>query len=83
MGYDIYVDLRGNIFERTNGSWKNGHGHNNPNDPRPPRTPNDPKSLGRDWKNPWLIYDEKLPFSEEDFTFIFDKGKSKVKTLKK
>ena len=83
MGYDIYVDMKGNIFERTDGSWKNGHGHDDPNDPRPPRMPNDPKSLGRNWKNPWLIYDEKLSFNEEEIAFIFDEKKSKVKTLKK
>lgn len=69
-GYDIYVDLNGNIYERTDGDWTKGHGHNNVNDPKAPREPNDPSSIGRKWKNPWLKYSEKLNLTAEEIQFL-------------
>lgn len=69
-GYDIYADYKGNIYERTDGDWTKGHGHNNVNDPREPRKPNDPSSYGRKWKNPWLKFAEKLNLTEEEIAFI-------------
>lgn len=83
MDYDIYVDLAGNVYERTNGSWKIGHGHNNVHDPREPRNPDDPKSTGRGWKNPWLIYDDEYSFSDEEIDFILSSEPEKSKVLKK
>lgn len=69
-GYDIYADYKGNIYERTDGDWTKGHGHNNVNDPRAPREPNDPSSIGRKWKNPWLKYAEKLNLTAEEIQFL-------------
>lgn len=69
-GYDTYVDYRGNIYERTDGDWTIGHGHNNVNDPRESRKPNDPNSYGRKWRNPWLKYVEKLNLTSEELEFL-------------
>lgn len=65
-GIDIYADEKGNIYEPTDGDWEKGHGHNNVNDSRPAREPDDPKSLGRDWLNRWLIYSESVILSQEE-----------------
>ena len=81
MGYDIQADSRGNIYERTNGSWRNGHGHNNTNDPRPPRDPNSESSKGRKWKNNWLIENE-FSLNEDEVSFIMNNN-SKVKNFKR
>ena len=69
-GYDIYADVDGNIYERTDGICTIVHGHNNVNDPRDPREPNDPKSYGRKWKNPWLKYVEKLNLTQEEIELL-------------
>lgn len=70
-GYDILIDVpSGNIYERTEKDWTKGHGHNNVNDPRPPRDPKDPNSIGREWKNPWLKYAEKLNLTIEEIQFL-------------
>lgn len=69
-GYDIFVDSRGNIYERTDGDWTKGHGHNNVYDPRNPREPNDPSSIGRKWKNKWLKYANKLNLTSEEIEFL-------------
>lgn len=69
-GYDIYADYNGNIYERTDGDWSKGHGHNNVNDPREPRKPDDPSSAGRKWKNYWLKYAEKLNLTAEEIQFL-------------
>jgi len=69
-GYDIYADHKGNIYERTDGDWNKGHGHNNVNDPRAPRDSNDPSSIGRKWKNPWLKYAGKLNLTAEEIQFL-------------
>ncbi len=68
-GYDIYADEKGNIYERTNGSWENGHGHNNVYDKRDPRDPNDSESIGRKWKNNWLKYVSKINLNDEEKNF--------------
>ena len=69
-GYDIYADVKGNIYERTEGDWNKGHGHNNIHDPRAPREPNDPSSIGRKWENPWLKYTNKLNLTAEEIQFL-------------
>lgn len=69
-GYDIYADEKGNIYERTEGSWVKGHGHNNINDSRPPREPNDPQSYGRKWYNRWLKYMDRIQLSEDEIQLL-------------
>lgn len=65
-GYDTYVDtIGGNIYERTNDDWTKGHGHKNVNNGYD-RDKNDERSEGRNWKNPWLKYAEKLNLSSEE-----------------
>ena len=67
---DIYADEKGNIYERTEGSWVKGHGHNNINDSRPPREPNDPQSYGRKWYNRWLKYMDRIQLSEDEIQLL-------------
>lgn len=69
-GYDVLVDVpSGNIYERTNGDWTQGHGHQNVNNGYD-RDKNDPRSKGRGWKNPWLKYAEKLNLTEQEKQFL-------------
>ncbi len=69
-GYDTYVDtIGGNIYERTNDDWTKGHGHKNVNNGYD-RDKNDERSGGRNWKNPWLKYAEKLNLSSEEIQYL-------------
>lgn len=69
-GYDTLVDVpSGNIYERTDGDWTKGHGHQNVYNGYD-RDKDDDRSKGRDWKNPWLKYAEKLNLSEEEIQFF-------------
>lgn len=69
-GYDILVDVpSGNIYERTDGDWTKGHGHQNVFNGYE-RDKDSERSKGRDWKNPWLKYAEKLNLSEEEVQFL-------------
>jgi len=66
-GYDIFVDEKGNIYERTDGSWQVGHGHKNAFATEwQGREPNDSESYGRDWHNIYAILKtlSKLSFEE-------------------
>lgn len=68
--YDILVDVKsGNIYERTNGSWKEGHGHDNVFNGYK-RDKDDEKSKGRDWKNPWLKDDTDFEVKAEEQEFV-------------
>ena len=66
-GYDTYVDYRGNIYESDD--WTRGHGHKNVHNGYN-RDKNDRRSNGRDWKNPWLKYAEKLNLTKEEVEFL-------------
>lgn len=72
--YDIYADINGNVYQRTDGSWQKGHGHKN-DKTNYDRKPDDPSSIGRDWKNPWLKYKEKLILTKEELTLIKEEPK--------
>lgn len=83
-GYDILVDVpSGNIYERTEGDWRKGHGHENVNNGYK-RDKDDPKSKGRSWKNPWLIYLKNLKITLEEIQYIKNNESSKenIRTLK-
>lgn len=67
--YDIYVDEKGNIYERTDGDWTEGHGHTNVYNGYT-RKPEDPNSKNRKWKNPWLKYAKKLNLNEEEIKLL-------------
>lgn len=69
-GYDTLVDVpSGNIYERTDGDWTKGHGHQNVFNGYD-RDKDSKNSKGRNWKNPWLKYVEKLNLSEEEVQFL-------------
>ena len=69
-GYDILVDVpSGNIYERTDGDWTKGHGHQNVFNGYD-RDKDDKKSEGRPWKNPWLKYAEKLNLTSQEIEFL-------------
>ena len=69
-GYDIYVDVPGgNIYERTDGDWTKGHGHQNVNNGYD-RDKDSDSSKGRPWKNNWLKYAEKLNLTKEEVGFL-------------
>ena len=68
-GYDIYGDIKGNIYERTDGDWTKGHGHKNVYNGYD-RDKDDDRSKGRPWKNPWLKYAEKLNLTAEEIQFL-------------
>lgn len=69
-GYDILVDVpSGNIYERTDGDWTKGHGHQNVFNGYD-RDKDDKKSEGRLWKNPWLKYAEKLNLTSQEIEFL-------------
>ena len=51
-GYDIYVDEKGNIYERIDGDWTKGHSHINVFSGFE-RTLDDLRSKGRGWTNRW------------------------------
>ena len=62
-GYSIYGDNKGNIYESDD--WTKGHGHKNVNNGYD-RDKSDPKSKGRNWKNPWDKLVEALQLSPEE-----------------
>ena len=66
-GYDTYADINGNIYESND--WTKGHGHKNVNNGYD-RDKDDDRSKGRNWKNPWLKYAEKLNLSSEELQFL-------------
>lgn len=66
-GYDTYVDYKGNIY--TSDDWTRGHGHENVHNGYK-RDKNDSRSEGRDWKNPWLKYVEKLNLTSTEASFL-------------
>lgn len=82
-GYDTFVDTKGNIYERTGDSWKNGHGHQNVFSNWKGRDKNDSLSKGRPWKNPWLLYLEYLLLSDEEQRLINDNMISNNNNVKK
>lgn len=68
--YDILVDVpSGNIYERKDGDWKKGHGHQNVFNGYD-RDKNDKSSEGRPWKNPWLKYAEQLNLTSQEIEFL-------------
>ena len=73
--YDIYVDEKGNIYERTDKSWQIGHGHKKTDSDWEGRDKNDPESYGRDWKNPWLKYKEELIITKEELKLLKENQK--------
>ena len=66
-GYSVYADEKGNIYESDD--WTKGHGHKNVFNGYD-RDKDDERSKGRPWKNPWLIYMEKLNLTEEELYFL-------------
>ena len=69
-GYDILVDVpSGNIYERTDDDWTKGHGHKNVYNGYD-RDKDDDRSKGRNWKNPWLKYAEKLNLTPAEVEFL-------------
>ncbi len=66
-GYDIYADIKGNIYESDD--WTKGHGHKNVYNGYD-RDKDDDSSKGRPWKNPWLKYTEKLNLTDEEVQFL-------------
>lgn len=66
-GYDTYADIHGNIYESND--WTKGHGHKNVNNGYD-RDKDDDRSNGRNWKNFWLKYAEKLDLSPEEIQFL-------------
>lgn len=66
-GFDTIADYKGNIYESDD--WTKGHGHRNVYNGYK-RDKNDPRSQGRDWKNPWLKYAEKLNLTTEEVEFL-------------
>lgn len=66
-GYDTYVDINGNIYESDD--WTKGHGHKNVNNEYE-RDKDNNRSKGRNWKNPWLKYVEKLNLTQEEVEFL-------------
>lgn len=79
-GYDILVDVKsGNIYERTDGDWTKGHGHQNTNNGYN-RDKDDPKSNASNhpWKNPWLVYNDIFELSQEELN-LMEKPKKLVR----